>query len=212
LGDELAWHDRSIDLVVSTHTDADHLYGLIDVLETYEVARVVTGHDQSVAPDEWFVALDAKGIVAEPITVGTSFDLGDGIALDVLWSPETPLDANDNNSSLVLKLRWRDVSFLLTGDIEAPAEEALLASGLDLSATMLKVAHHGSKTSSTRDFLDAVSPDISAISAGANNTHGHPASEVVGRLDDYGPVFVTATDGAVTFETDGSTLWIETAE
>jgi competence protein ComEC len=212
LGDELAWHDRSIDLVVSTHTDADHIYGLIDVLETYEVARVITGHDQSVAPDEWFVALDAKGIVAEPITAGTSFDLGDGITLDVLWSAEAPLAANVNNSSLVLKLRCRDVGFLLTGDIEAPAEEALLASGVELSATVLKVAHHGSTTSSTRDFLDAVGADVSVISAGANNTHGHPAPEVVDRLDDYGPVFVTATAGAVTFETDGSTLWIETGE
>ena len=100
-------------------------------------------------------------------------------------------------------IRWHDVSFLLTADIEAKAERALLRDGVELHATVLKVGHHGSKTSSTREFLDAVQPSISVVSSGKDNPFGHPAAEVVARLDEYGPVYNTAHVGPVRFETDG---------
>lgn len=213
LGAELSWHDRSIELMVNTHPQADHLYGLIDVLGRFDVQAVIPGNgDDSIAPSAWHLAIEREDVVVERAISGDVLDLGDGVTMEVLWAPDDALAGNINNTSLVLKLRWREVSVLLTGDIEAVAEKALLASGVDLQATALKVAHHGSRTSSTRAFLDAVAPQVSVISAGANNTHGHPAPEVVDRLDDYGPVFVTATEGTVTFETDGAQLWISAHE
>jgi competence protein ComEC len=87
----------------------------------------------------------------------------------------------------------------------------LIADGVDLHATVLKVPHHGSDTSSTAAFLAAVQPEVSAVSAGVNNAFGHPRPDVVARLQDYGPVYVTAEHGAVHFETDGTRLWVDTA-
>jgi competence protein ComEC len=108
----------------------------------------------------------------------------------------------------VLRLAWDDVSFLLTADIEGAAEQALVDRGAALDATVLKVGHHGSKTSSTRAFLDAVQPSIAVVSAGRDNRFGHPATEVVERLDDYALVYNTAETGDVHFETDGHRLWV----
>jgi competence protein ComEC len=105
---------------------------------------------------------------------------------------------------------WEDVSFLLTGDIEAAGERALLDSNVPLQSTVLKVAHHGSATSSTRSFLDAVLPSIAVISSGEGNPFGHPDDEVIARLAQYAPVFDAADHGSVRFETDGHQLWIET--
>jgi len=109
-----------------------------------------------------------------------------------------------NNNSVVIRLVYRRVSFLFTGDIEAEAEQALLAREADLSSTVLKVGHHGSQTSTTEEFLEAVSPELAVISVGEDNRFGHPSQEVVDRLRDQG-VEVLRTDlgGAITVTTDG---------
>ena len=112
-------------------------------------------------------------------------------------------DPQLNNTGAVIRISWHDVSVLLTADIEARAEIALLNDGVDLHATMLKVGHHGSKTSSSPDFLAAVDPSVSVVSSGKDNQFGHPAPEVVDRLAAYGPVYNTADAGPVRFETDG---------
>lgn len=205
LGDELAWHDRSIETVILTHPDADHVYGLYEVFDRYEVGNAITG--PASFPDDWSQAVAKEGAETELALAGTTFDLGNGVTLDVLSPGAQPFE-QDNDGSLVMRLRWNDVSFLLTGDIEATAEEALLAAGIDLTSTVLKVAHHGSATSSTSAFLDAVSPTLSVISAGKDNQHGHPAAGVVDRLYDYGPVLNTADSRAISFETDGERLWV----
>jgi len=212
LGDEMAWRDRSIDLVVLTHAQADHATGLLDVLGRYDVRRIVTSPsgDNSLIERTLTRAASGEGAAIERVTAGTSFDLGDGVRLDVLSPPAGADGAAGNDASIVLRLVWRDVSFLLTGDIEANTEEALVESGIDLRATVLKVAHHGSKTSSTAAFLDAVRPPVAVVSSGAKNRFGHPALEVVDRLDDYADIYNTGTNGAVHFETDGRRLWIET--
>ncbi len=212
LGGEMAWRDRSIDLIVLTHAQADHATGLLDVLGRYDVRRIVTGPpgDRSVIQQALTRAATDEGAAIARVAAGTSFDLGDGVRLDVLSPPTDTDGSSGNDASIVLRLVWRDVSFLLTGDIEAAAEEALVESGVDLHATVLKVAHHGSKTSSTAGFLDAVRPSIAVISSGAKNRYGHPAPDVVDRLGEYADIYNTAADGAVHFETDGHRLWVET--
>jgi competence protein ComEC len=211
LGDELPWHDRSLDLVVITHAQADHATGLLDVFARYDVRRVVAGGD-SANPSLLSGMLDRaalrEGSLVRRISGGSSFDLGEGVRLDVISPADQALEGND--ASLVLRLTWREVSFLLAGDIEADGERALLDSGVHLRSSVLKVAHHGSKTSSTRAFLDAVRPDIAVISSGEGNRFGHPNADVVQRLDDYARVYNTASDGQVRFETDGHRLWVDT--
>jgi competence protein ComEC len=213
LGREMAWRDRSIDLVVVTHAQADHATGLLDVLDRYDVRRIVAGPppaDNSLVERALTRAASGEGAAIERFAAGTSFDLGGGVRLDVLSPPAHADGASGNDASIVLRLVWRDVSFLLTGDIEANAEKALVESGIDLRATVLKIAHHGSKTSSTAAFLDAVRPPVAVISSGAKNRFGHPAPDVVDRLGEYADIYNTADDGAVHFETDGQRLWIET--
>ena len=215
LGRELPWHDRAIDLVVLTHPQADHGTGLLDVFQRYDVERVLAREPSE--PSTLFAELD-DAIVDEDASMiealaGDSLDLGDGVRMDVLWPPaDLPADSTGNNNGIVLMLSYNEVRFLLSADIEAPAEEALAAAGADLRATVLKVAHHGSKTSSTRAFLDAVAPQVAVVSAGLDNQYGHPAPGVVARLDDYGTVYTTAGSGDVHFETDGERLWVDAGE
>ncbi len=206
LGDELPWYDRSIELMILTHPQADHMLGLIDVLARYDVRRVLAGPgvEASFSEATWRTAVQIEGIAVETAHQGVAFDLGDGVRLDVLApGPAVAADPKVNNTGAVVRISWHDVSFLLTADIEQKAERALLADGVDLHATVVKVGHHGSKTSSSAEFLAAVRPQISVVSSGKYNNFGHPAPEVVDRLSKYGPVYNTADVGAVHFETDG---------
>ncbi|TAK73062.1 MAG: MBL fold metallo-hydrolase [Dehalococcoidia bacterium] len=213
LGDELPWNDRTIDLLVLTHPQRDHAAGLIDVLARHDVRRVLAGPGVARGPtyDAWLAAVSDEGLAIDTARQGVSIDLGDGVRVDVVGPNATMAeDRESNNSAAVLRLTWRDVSFLLTGDIEADAERALLAAGVDVRATVLKVAHHGSTTSSTPAFLAAVRPSIAVVSAGRDNAFGHPAQEVVREIEAYAPVYNTAESGAVRFETDGHRIDVST--
>jgi competence protein ComEC len=206
LGDELAWHDRSIELMVLTHPQADHIIGLLGVLARYEVNRILTGPgtQPSAASNAWLAAVHAEGVDIETAHQGMSYDLGSGVRLEILGpDASAAADPQINNTGVVAHLVWRDVSFLLTADIEASAERSLLNDGIELQSTVLKVGHHGSKTSSTDAFLAAVHPAVSVVSSGKDNQFGHPAAEVVERLAPYGPVYNTADAGSIRFETDG---------
>jgi beta-lactamase superfamily II metal-dependent hydrolase len=214
LGDELSWHDRSIDLVILTHPQADHAVGLLDVFDRFDVhtamAANITG--DSLTTRAIHDAVDAENARFERARAGDSIDLGGGVRLDIL-SPDDALaaDPDTNDAAVVVMLTYGDVRFLLTGDIEAQAERAIVAADMDLRATVLKVAHHGSRTSSIQPFVDAVRPQISIISAGRDNPFGHPAPEVVARLAAYGDVYSTADHGSIHLESDGHRLWIETS-
>ncbi len=213
LGSDLAWFDRSIELMVLTHPQADHMDGLIEVLARYDVQRVLAGPgvQTSAGSFGWRAAAEAEGVTVEVTEPGMVLDLGDGVRLDVLGpNGEEAADRQINNTSTVLRIVWREASILLTGDIEARAERALLNDGVALRATMLKVGHHGSRTSSSPEFLAAVQPSVSVVSSGKDNRFGHPAPEVVERLAGYGPVYNTADNGTVRFETDGYRWRVET--
>jgi beta-lactamase superfamily II metal-dependent hydrolase len=117
-----------------------------------------------------------------------------------------------NESSVVLRVSWGEVSFLLTGDVGRETEHDLLYEGYDLESTVLKVGHHGSDSSSSSQFLAAVSPEVAAISAGLDNSFGHPSEDVIARLErvvDPDHIYVTSEAGRVTFTTDGQRLWVE---
>ncbi|MHB8514817.1 MAG: DNA internalization-related competence protein ComEC/Rec2 [Dehalococcoidia bacterium] len=212
LGDALPWYDRAIELVVLTHPQADHLTGLLDVLDRYDVRRVLAGPgvQRSAAYRAWVVAVRHEGAAVETARQGMSIDLGRGARLDVLGPDDIEAaDKQLNNTGVVARVSWGNVRFLLTADIEAKAERALIADGADLRADVLKVPHHGSATSSGRAFLDAVRPRLSVVSAGRDNPFGHPRPDVVARLAEYGVVLTTANVGTVRFETDGRTVWYE---
>ncbi len=214
LGRVLPFYDRRIDLVVLTHPQADHLAGLPVVLDRYSVGAVMTTRfaNETALYDEWQDLLATSHIPSVTATRGQWIDLADGARLTVLNpTPTTKLidDSGLNDTSIVLRLTMGDAAVLLTADISQDAESALIRLGTDLRSTVLKVPHHGSATSSSPPFLARVHPLVDVISVGPNNPYGHPAPEVLDRLQG-GAVYRTDEDGDVTVSTDGTHLWVET--
>jgi competence protein ComEC len=214
LGDELPYWDKSLDLVVLTHPDDDHIMGLVEVLLRYEVGQVLEpGLDCGTpAYEEWLRLIDENDIKRTIAEAGQQMDLGDGIRIDVFHPQEELMEGTEsdtNNNSVVLRLVWDDVSFLLTGDICEEAEREMLYRGYELDSSVLKVAHHGSDTSTSSHFLAAVDPDVAVISVGEDNAFGHPGDETLARLDGV-VVYRTDEDGIITFTSDGERLWVET--
>ena len=209
LAAEMPLWDRSLDVVVSTHPDSDHLTGLLAVERRYAVGTVLVSDmrgDSSLA-QAWQAETAGSVITAR---AGMQFRLDDGVSVRVLNPGEQSAQFPDsNNHSVTLLVQMGRVRFLLSGDLEAPGESALLAMGQDVHATVLKSPHHGSKTGSSDAFLDAVQPQLVVISVGKDNRFGHPAPEVLARYAAHG-ISVLRTDrlGTVELVTDGRSLWL----
>jgi len=215
LGEKMPFWDRTIELVVLTHPHADHITGLVEALKRYRVERVLYPESDYGLPicREWLGLIGEKDIEGTIAQAGQEIELGDGVTMKLLNPPAKPLSGTNsdiNNNSVVLNLSAGEVSFLLTGDIEREAEFGLIARGSDLSGTVLKVGHSGSKTSTTLDFLAAVNPGVAVISVG-ENSYGHPHGEVIDRLEEaLGAENIYRTDeqGTIEFITDGERLWV----
>lgn len=188
---ELPWWDRKIDLLILTHPHDDHVAGLIDVLQKYEVKKILyTGitHD-SPAYLEWLALVRDQHIPLIIIDRPQKIIFGADCLFDILYPLESFLGkstSNLNNSSIVGKFICADKSILFTGDAEYEVEAELLAAGLDVSAQILKVGHHGSDTSTSEEFAAAVNPETAVISVGKDNKFGHPNLRVIKRLERLG--------------------------
>lgn len=206
----IPWWDKTIDVLVPTHPDADHIGGLINVLARYDVALVVRS---SVAGDTQMAQVLEQTIAQEGAQVVTAMrgqvvDLGDGAYLQILFPDRDVQRVATNDGSVVARLIYGDTAFMLTGDAPQGVEEYLVAlDGSSLQSDVLKAGHHGSKTSSSPLFLGFVGPSFGVFSRGCTNTYGHPAPEVVERFKVFGiPAFDTCTDGTITFVSDGHTI------
>jgi competence protein ComEC len=217
LSKKLPFWDRTIDLVVCTQPQADHITGLVEVLQRYKVKQVLEpgiSYNSSIY-QEWCNLVKEKQIKRDKAQVGQEIDLGNGTKLEVLNPPaslwEGTSDDVDNNG-VVMRLSWGKVSFLFTADIREEVEFELIGQRANLKGTVLKVSHHGSKTSTTSQFLAAVDPEVAVISVGKDNPFGHPSPEVwerlIGRLGE-GNVYRTDEDGTIEFITDGEKLWVK---
>jgi len=211
LGRHLPFHDDRIDLVVLTHPQADHLAGLLTVMDRYDVRSTLTGSvaAETATYDAWIRATKNTAAPTAIATGGQTIDLGGGARLAVLAPPAGAVGDNLNTASVVIRLTMGEASFLLTGDIDEEAEARLIRTGTDLQATVLKVAHHGSKTSTSADLVDRVQPSLDLISAGEDNPFGHPAQQILDRL--AGDLILrTDVHGDITVSTDGHRLWVVT--
>ena len=210
--------DRSIDLVVLTHLDADHSRGLFEVLNRFNVGLALVGVDHAESPmlPQWKRVLERAGLTALPVELGYRIILEPEVFLEVLNPPPTSrrFPSSDlNNNGVTLRLIYGNIRMLLAADIEGDAEVQLAQSGIPLASHVLKVPHHGSRTSSTTVFLEAVDPVVAVISAGEDNQYGHPAPSVVSRLETFvgeQGIFRTDRDGSIEFTADGRRLWVET--
>ena len=217
LSREMPFWDRTIDLVILTHPSADHVTGLVEVLNRYRVNQVLyPGLDfQSQVYNEWLDLLKEKNIENTLALAGQEIGFGSEVTIEVL-NPRihllTGTESDIDNNGMVVRLIYGEVSFLLTADTMWEAEFELIARRAGLSSTVLKAGHHGSATSTTAEFLDVVNPRVAVISVGTDNKFGHPNEEVLDRLQQrIGRENVYRTDqhGTIEFITDGERLWVE---
>lgn len=204
-----------LDVLVLTHPDVDHVGGAGAVLRSLPVGQVLVS--TTAAPEAHHAAALAaaaeRGVPVRVPREGEILRLGEAVAIQVLGPPASPIAgsrSDDNANCVALRVVYRQVAFLLACDLEAVAEERLVDRGRPLSADVLKVAHHGSRHSTTERFLQAVGPRYAIISAGSGNPFGHPHGEVIGRLQRAGAeVWRTDRHGTVTVRTDGFRLWLD---
>lgn len=208
--------DKSLDLVVLTHPHDDHVTGLVGVVQRYTVGQVLESGFELDTPayEEWRRLIDEKDIQRSIVRAGQQIDLGEGIGLEIIYPQKEFLEGTEsdgNNNSVVLRLVWKDVSFLFTGDIDEEAERAILYSDqwYELDSTVLKIAHHGSSQATSSQFLAAVDPEVAVISVGKDNAFGHPSDETLAKLDGV-KLYRTDEQGTISFSTDGQRLWVAT--
>src|SRR5581483_3074198 len=204
---------RRSDVLALTHAHQDHIGGLSALMDNFHVKELWTG---AMSDNPLWDALRDQarrsGVRIVAMQSGRTFPYG-GAQIEVLSPPAEyiPPDTPKNNDSLVMRLEYGRNSFLLTGDMEKQIEYQLLAEGHVTHVDVLKVPHHGSKTSSTADFLDAVRPSFAIISDGFGNSYGHPHQDVLARLEERrARVLRTDRDGLVSIRSDGRRLYVAT--
>lgn len=211
LGSVMPFYDKSIDVVLATHPDADHIGGLPDVFENYNVALFLESGVESNT--DMYKTLKAQvgkeGAKVIEARRGMVLDLGGGVRLEILFPIFDPSDLLTNTASIVARLVYGENEFLLTGDSPKEIENYLITLS-DIESDVLKVGHHGSKTSTSPDFVTIVSPKYAVISAGKDNRYGHPAPEVIEILQKSGTQILGTYDlGTIIFESDGVDLEIK---
>lgn len=214
LGQHLPWTERSIDLIILSHPHADHVAGLNHVLQRYQVKHVLLTGALHSTPEylKFLSLLKEKNISTTIAAAGKTFNLDGGVSIKILW-PLTSLNQSRpddlNDSSIVNRVDFGEVSLLFTGDTPVANEKELIDGNYELNADILKVAHQGSKTSSSEEFIKAVSPQIAIISVG-KNSYGHPHEEIMMRLKSLvQEVWRTDQEGDITYLSDGKSIWRE---
>lgn len=223
LGKEIPFWDRNIDLVILSHPEADHLAGLLEVLKKYKVENILWTGIVRDTPEysEWQKLIKEEGAKIYIAKEGEKILMSNDISMDILYplqNVEGKELKDSNDTSVIGRLAFGDTSFLFTGDVTQLAEKELISAYscpnscefVTLDSDVLKVAHHGSKTSSLSEFLKEVSPEVAVIPVGKNNSYGHPATETLENLNKYG-IKVLRTDerGDIKMISDGGVIKVE---
>ena len=210
LGKTLSFGDRRIDAVIATHPDADHIGGLPEVLSRYQVGLLISPGVESDNDIDDELRKRAEEEKTPTLTArrGQVLNFSDEITLTILFPNQDVSNWETNDASIVAKLVYGESSFLLTGDAPIGTENILMSLDKEiLDVDVLKAGHHGSRTSTGLTFAEATTPEYAVISAGKDNTYGHPHKEVLNILQKVGAkILNTAENGTIVFETDGQTL------
>lgn len=212
LNRELGLNDRELDLVVLTHPQADHMYGLIETIKKFKVKKIITSDVKSTTSiyKLWIDTLNNTNLKPESVYTGESITLSDQVKLQIVW-PDVPKPqvVDLNEAAVVIKLSYGNFDMLLTGD----ADQKVQPYTTNLNhIEVLKVPHHGSKTALNEKFLKQINPDQAVISVGSKNWYGHPSQILLKLLkDNSNKVFRTDQNGTVTFVSDGE-KWYTTLE
>ena len=213
----MGYFDRTIDMVIATHPDSDHVGGLIDVLKRYEVKTILMTNNETDTPafESFKHAVEREGATLIEAKRGQVFDLGMGpsgsTTLTILFPDRDVQNLESNTSSIISKLSYGDADFMFTGDSPSSIETHLVEiDGTSLESEVLKLGHHGSRTSTDQLFVEAVHPLYGIISAGKDNDYGHPHKEVLEILRVHNvPTKNTADLGSIVAESDGQKIWFK---
>jgi len=202
----------SLDYVVATHPHSDHIGGMSVILNDFPIGHFLdSGYPYtSKTYENMLTTIDKKGIPFSTPKRGDKIDFSSGIDVQALNPGNSYFTDDVNQNSVVLKITDGKVTFLLMGDAGLEAESAIMNDGYDVNADILKVGHHGSRTSSGASFISAVSPAVSVIEVGEGNDYGHPHQETLDRLQKVSKVYRTDLDGTITISTDGSAYSVST--
>ena len=197
----------SLDLVIGTHPHADHIGGLINVMQVIPVKEIIDPGvlHTTITFEDYLDIIDEKNIKYTEGRAGMERDLGGGATMQIIH-PTSPSSDHLNNASIVCRITFGEISFMFTGDAEREAESQILKKGHELKSDILKVGHHGSSTSTTSSFLNAVSPSTAVILCGQGNQYGHPHEETLSKLTAAGvDIYRTDKHGTTVITTDGVT-------
>ncbi len=211
LTEQMPFYDRNIDVLIASHPDSDHIGGFPAIFDAYKIGKYFNSGVvcETALCSELNIDIEEEGIQKEILTRGQIIDLGDGVYLEVLFPDRDATNFETNLSSLVLKLTYGDSSFLLTGDSPQEIEEYLVSlDSFNLDVDVLKLGHHGSKTSSSKLLVGYTSPEFAIISVGKDNRYGHPHKEVLDILNEFEiEVLRTDEDGTIVIKSDGKNLF-----
>lgn len=208
LGEVLPWYERKIDYLIISHYHADHFVGFIELLNKYEVDNIlVTNHN----PDNFLYNIfinkvKEKNKKVTIVNKGDKFIISEDIYFNIILADCIHEDINDN--SILLKFKYYDLSLLFTGDLTSVQENTIL--NRDLKSEILKVAHHGSRWSSSKEFLEIVQPEICIIQSGVDNKFGHPHEETIQRLKNINCIiYNTQFNNTITLISNGYEYWLD---
>ncbi|MCL2321467.1 MAG: MBL fold metallo-hydrolase [Oscillospiraceae bacterium] len=204
---------KTIDIVVATHPNEDHMGNMAAIVKKYSV---LSFYAPKVTVNQYFfeslvTELNNKKLKITPVYAGSSINFDPNIKISVFWPEENKTYTNLNDYCIVMSLKYGNNSFLFTGDVESANEKKILQYGYDVEADVLKVAHHGSKTSSSKEFLDAVNGKYAIIEVGLNNPYGHPSKTTIDELTSRGyKIYRTDLNGSIVVTSNGNTIKIST--
>jgi competence protein ComEC len=200
LGENLPFYRRRIDLIISSHYHDDHATGLVEITKRYRVGKIIYQANSSSSPifETFLNQARERNILVSPLSGGVKISFGPDCFLS-LWPLSIFNVPKDPNNSLIVKLDCAEQNFLFSGDNSSRVEKILLKFGLDLEADVFKISHHGSNSANSEEFLQAVNPQLTVISVGADNRFGHPAPAVLERLQKMG-IEVKRTDEGQTIK------------
>lgn len=212
LGKVMPFYDRTIEALILTHPHEDHINGLIEVLKKYKVSAVLESGNsgKTAAYNEFQKIIKEKNIPLFITKQGMKLEIDSGAELDILLPVLNIMNGEIHNQMVVGKLNYGNNSFMLTGDMEQNLENYLISFQKEnLKSDVLKAGHHGSRTSTSKEFLGWVSPKYAIISAGVKNKYGHPHKEILERLNNFGiKIFRTDENGTIKIKSDGKNISI----
>ncbi|WP_292372036.1 MBL fold metallo-hydrolase [Methanosarcina sp. UBA411] len=201
----------TLDYVVATHPHSDHIGGMNEILNNFQVEHFVdSGYPHtSKTYENMLTTIDQKNIPFQVAQAGQKIDFDPAVDIEIL-NPAKTYSEDLNENSVVLKVTYGTTSFLLMGDAGLETEEHIMKAGYNVDSDILKVGHHSSRSGSGASFISAVSPEASVIEVGAGNDYGHPHAEILEKLQKASKVYRTDLDGTITVTTDGSTYAVTT--